>query len=287
MVALRFGEAYLAGEDLLRQEARALVAYLAQVAAGSETVRDASSGDLRPSRAGDVMVLVRRLTHVRLLEEALEAASLRFTVEGGKSFFDRQEVGEILAVLKAVEDPTDRVSLVAALRSSFLGVSDRDIVAFALSGGRPAAMRHPAGRTTFDPEAPWATTVPRALGVLEALHRDRTTASVPALLESFFDETRVLAALTGTRRGEGAIANLRKVVTLARAASDLGVLTLRASRGSCRSARRRPARSRTCPRPGRATPTRCASCPSTRPRDWSRRWWRSSTPPTTSSPGPA
>ena len=227
VVALRFGEAYIGGEDLLRQEARALVAFLAQVAAGRETVRDVASGDLRPSRAGDAMVLVRRLTHVRLLEEALEAASLPFTVEGGKSFFDRQEVGEILAVLKAVEDPTDRVSLVAALRSSFLGVSDRDIVAFALSGGDLRLRTLSRGEVVANPQAPWATTVPRALGVLEGLHRDRTTVSVPALLESFFDETRVLAALTGTRRGEGAIANLRKVVTLARSASDLGVLTLR------------------------------------------------------------
>ncbi|HVQ28516.1 MAG TPA: UvrD-helicase domain-containing protein, partial [Vicinamibacteria bacterium] len=224
VVALRFGEAYLSGEDLLRQEARALVTYLAQVAAGSEAVRDTTSGTLRPSRAGDVMVLVRRLTHVRLLEEALEAAALPFTVEGGRSFFDRQEVGEILAVLKAVEDPTDRVSLVAALRSSFLGVSDRDIVAFALSGGelrlRPSSPAEP----TIDPDAPWAATVPRALRVLENLHRSRTSVSVPALLEAFFDETRVVAALTGTRRGEGAIANLRKVVTLARSACDLGVL---------------------------------------------------------------
>ena len=227
VVALRFGEAYLSGEDLLRQEARALVAFLAGVAAGKETVRDVASGDLRPSRAGDVMVLVRRLTQVRLLEEALEAASLRFTVEGGKSFFDRQEVGEILALLKAVEDPTDRVSLVAALRSSFLGVSDRDIVAFALSGGDLRLRTTPREEAVADPEAPWATTVPRALGVLEGLHRDRTTVSVPALLEALFDETRVLAALTGTRRGEGAIANLKKVVTLARSASDLGVLTLR------------------------------------------------------------
>src|SRR5439155_1429643 len=81
----------------------------------------------RKSRAGDVMVLARRLTQLRHLEEALEAAGLRFAVEGGKSFFDRQEVHETLSVLRAVEDPTDRVSLVAALRSSFFGVSDRDI----------------------------------------------------------------------------------------------------------------------------------------------------------------
>ena len=59
----------------------------------------------RASRAGDALVLARRLTRVGHLEEALEAAGLRFTVEGGKSFFDRQEVHETLAVLRAIEDP--------------------------------------------------------------------------------------------------------------------------------------------------------------------------------------
>src|SRR5207237_7797575 len=98
-------------------------------------VRDPQSGIDRPSRAGDVMVLARRLTQVRPLEEAFESAGLRFTIEGGKSFFDRQEVHEVLAVLRALDDPSDRVSLVAALRSSFCGVSDRDLVAYALSGG--------------------------------------------------------------------------------------------------------------------------------------------------------
>ena len=69
---------------------------------------------------------------------AFEAAGLRFTVEGGKSFFDRQEVHETLAVLRAIDDPSDHLSLVAALRSSFFGASDRDIVAYSLSGGLPS-----------------------------------------------------------------------------------------------------------------------------------------------------
>jgi ATP-dependent helicase/nuclease subunit A len=226
VVALRFGEPYAGGEELLEQEARALATFLARVAAGEETVRDVSTGHARGSRAGDVMVLVRRLLHVRLVEEALEAAGLRFTVEGGKSFFDRSEVHEVLAVLRAIEDPTDRVSLVAALRSSFLGVSDRDIVAYALGRGD---LRLDDERTDFavDPTVPGARAVCPALELLSRLRRERTRLSVPALLESLYEESRILAALTGTRRGEGAIANLRKVVTLARGASELGVLTLR------------------------------------------------------------
>ena len=66
-----------------------------------------------------------------------------------------------------------------------------------------------------------------ALALLGTLHRLRTSLSVPALIERLYDETRILAALTGTRRGEAQVANLEKVVVLARKASDLGVLTVR------------------------------------------------------------
>jgi ATP-dependent helicase/nuclease subunit A len=221
VVALRFpAPTAAAGDDLLHAEAGALASFLAEAARGAHLVRDPASGATRPSRAGDVLVLTRRLTKVRFLEEAFEAAGLRFTVEGGKSFFDRQEVHETLAVLRAIDDPSDRLSLVAALRSSFFGVSDRDIVAYSLSGGLPSM-----GPVVQD--RPGAAALGPALELLAALNRQRTSLSVPALLERLYDRTRVLAALTGTRRGEAQVANLEKVATLARQAGDLGVLTLR------------------------------------------------------------
>ena len=220
VIALRFEAPYAEKEDLLRAEAAALARLVASVAAGAETVRDAVTGEARPSTAGDVMVLCRRLSQVRHLEDALEDRGVRFTVEGGKSFFDRQEVHETLAVLRAVDDPSDRVSLVAALRSSFFGLSDRDIAAYALDGGilwMGEADESKAGGIEIAP----------ALALLAELHRLRTRLSVPALLEKLYEETRVLAALTGTRRGEAAVANLEKIAALARKAYDLRVLTLR------------------------------------------------------------
>jgi len=222
VLSLRFDAPFAMGEDLLRAEARALSALLAEIAAGGREVRDPQTGLDRPSRAGDVMVLARRLTWMRPLEEALESAGLRFTIEGGKSFFDRQEVHEVLAVLRALDDPSDRVSLVAALRASLCGVSDRDIVSYALSGGALYI-----GAPGADPGLPGAETVVPALAFLGDLHRRRTSLSVPALIERLYDETRILAALTGTRRGESQVANLEKIVVLARKASDLGVLTVR------------------------------------------------------------
>jgi ATP-dependent helicase/nuclease subunit A len=220
VVGLRFEAPFAERTDLLEAEALALARLIAAAAHGHYRVRDPTTGQPRPSRGGDVMVLVRRLTQLRPLEESLEAAGLRFAVEGGKSFFDRQEVHEVLAVLHAIEDPSDRVSLVAALRSSFFGVSDRDIVSYSLSGGR---LRFGA----IDGERPGASGLAPALRLLETLHQERTQRTPAALLERLYDETRIAAALTGNRRGEAALANLEKVVALARQSVDLGVLTLR------------------------------------------------------------
>ena len=220
VLALSFEAREMEGEDLLHREAAALAAFLAPVARGAHEVRDPGDGRARPSRAGDVMVLSRRLTQVRHLEEALEAAALRFTVEGGKSFFDRQEVHEALAVLRAVDDPSDRVSLVAALRSSFFGVSDRDVVLYALSSGR-------LGLGEVDEAKPGAAALGPALALLAELHHDRARLTPAAVLERLLERTRVVAALTGTRRGEAQVANLEKVAALARQSADLGALTLR------------------------------------------------------------
>jgi ATP-dependent helicase/nuclease subunit A len=221
VVALRFPAGpNAAGADLLSAEAYGLAAFLAGIARGSESVRDPVSGASRPSRAGDVLVLARRLTRIQALEEALEAAGLRFTVEGGKSFFDRQEVHETLAVLRAIDDPSDRIALVAALRSSFFGVSDRDIVAYSLSGG-------PLWAGAIDEARPGAAALAPAMRLVDELNQRRRHASVPAVLERLYDETRILAALTGSRRGEAQISNLEKVAALAREAASLGALTLR------------------------------------------------------------
>jgi ATP-dependent helicase/nuclease subunit A len=61
VVALRFpAEPNAGGADLLAAEAGALASFLAGIARGSEAVRDPVSGEARPSRAGDVLVLARR-----------------------------------------------------------------------------------------------------------------------------------------------------------------------------------------------------------------------------------
>jgi ATP-dependent helicase/nuclease subunit A len=221
VLALRFRtrEPMARAAALQDAEADAVAAFIARAAGGGWDVRDPASGRLRPSRAGDVMVLAPRLTQVRYLEDALDLQGVACAVDGGKSFFNRQEVHEALATLRAIDDVSDRVSLVAALRSSFFGVSDRDLVQHHLEGHRVDIKEE------VPPEA--SESMRFALSLLRQLHEERLRVSVPGLIERLYDRTRVLAGLTGTRRGEARIANLEKVAALARQSAELGALTLR------------------------------------------------------------
>jgi ATP-dependent helicase/nuclease subunit A len=221
VLGLRYDAPYAEGQELLQAEARALARFITAASRGAYEVRDGADGRTRPSRAGDVMVLSRRLTQVHHLEQALETAGLRFVAEGGKSFFDRQEVHELLAVLRAIDDPADRTALVGALRSSFFGVTDRDIACFVLAGGWLRVGK------TDEEDRPGAAALRPALEALGRLHQERRSLSPAALVERLYDETRVLAALTGTRRGEAQVSNLEKVVAMARQSESLGALTLR------------------------------------------------------------
>ena len=220
LLSLRFTVPTEADSSVLEAEASAIAALVAAIQNGTLQVRDGVTS--RKSRAGDVLVLARRLTQIRPLEQALERAGVPFVVDGGRSFFIRSEVVETHAVLRAVDDPSDTTSLVAALRSTFLGVSDRAIADWRFAGKELSIL----GVQSEGNE------VSRALQLLSRLHEDRLKLPPAALIEKLFDETSIFAALHAAERGSTAraqprISNLRKVVHLARQAEGLGLLTLR------------------------------------------------------------
>ena len=65
----------------------------------------------------DVAVLLRTMAGVALYEEAFRDAAVPFRTVGGRHYYDRSEVGWVIACLSAIEDPHDPVALVGARRS--------------------------------------------------------------------------------------------------------------------------------------------------------------------------
>jgi ATP-dependent helicase/nuclease subunit A len=141
------------------------------------TVEEAET---RPARYKDIAVLMPTRTGLPALERAFEAAGVPYRLEGATLIWDSQEVRDLLAVLRAADDPADPVAVVAALRTPALACGDDDLVRHRQAGG------------SWDPFAPASgggvEPVLRALGVLAALHERSRWLEPSALIVSVIEE---------------------------------------------------------------------------------------------------
>lgn len=176
--------------------------------------------DRRPAAYGDMALLFRGMSDVPLYEEAFKRYDIPYRVTSSRTYYKREEVGWLLNVLHAIEHPTDAVAVWGALRSPLFGASDRETYEFVASGGA-LDYRIPAGGSV--PES-----IAAAWDTLNNLHQMRNVLSVPRMVEEVLSATQALPTFLLTPQGEQRVANLQKVVTLARALEESGILTFRA-----------------------------------------------------------
>lgn len=179
-------------------------------------VWDDSDRYFRPVMFKDIAILIRTYTPLTSLEEALRSFEVDYRVIGGKHFYKRQEVQQLLAVLQAIDNPNDKVSLIAALRSPFFGVSDEELFLFHARGGILNYLHRAEG-----------TKLEQPFGLFQELHEMRNQVSVSALLKRLYEATRGLVLFLMKPQGEQRVANLLKIGDVARALEERGVLSYR------------------------------------------------------------
>lgn len=96
-------------------------------------------------------VLLRSATQVDVYLDALRQAGVPFAIEREGSFYQRREIVDAAALLRAVLDPTDLVALFAMLRAPFCGVPDAALAGL-WQAGLPALAAELHGSTSL-PEA--------------------------------------------------------------------------------------------------------------------------------------
>ena len=215
-------------------EARWIAARVRELLDGGPCVRVKGEQDRRPV-PGDVCLLFRALTDVKLYEDALREVGIECYLAGGKSFFAQQEVQDLVHLLLWLDDPDDTLSLAGVLRSPLCGLSDDTL--FALTDdARPQADGSavaPAPLTAavlsddsfgLSPEQTERLTHARA--VLRDLLACRSRLGPGGLLERAVDRFGYDGGVLLEFLGERKLANLRKLLRMARdadAAPDGGL----------------------------------------------------------------
>ena len=91
------------------------------------TQRISSFHDTGDIRWGDIAVFYRTNAQSRVIEEYLARGGIPYRVIGGTRFYDRREIKDALAYLKATVNPTDEVSVKRVLNVPKRGVGDTSV----------------------------------------------------------------------------------------------------------------------------------------------------------------
>ncbi|HOC84532.1 MAG TPA: UvrD-helicase domain-containing protein [Methanoculleus sp.] len=164
-------------------------------------------GESRPAGYGDIAILLERRTNLAYYEWALARYGIPYRVHAGLGFYERQELYDIYNILRFLVNDRDDVALYGALRSPYFGFSDARL--FAIAGTSFWERLQRSG----DPDAIAAATTLRGwLSVARRLPPAR-------LIRRVIDESGITVIFGGTAGGEQAVANIEKLIAIARASS--------------------------------------------------------------------
>ncbi len=115
------------------------------------------------ARWSDVMLLVKKRTHLRAYERALREAGIPFASDKRGGLLESLEVADLIALLTFLITPHDNLALAHVLKSPIVGASDDDLIALALQPEKTWWSRLQRGTAAHSPPA-----LQRAVALLEA-----------------------------------------------------------------------------------------------------------------------
>ncbi len=224
----------LALDDLREIEAAALAGRIEEICAdGGFTVFervDDRAETAREARHGDVAILFRALKSVRIYERALRQRGIPYYLVAGQGLYGRQEVSDLLCLLRALENTRDEVALIGALRSPLFSLSDETLYRLCRRRQPYEALQKIAAGADDEQLARIGPDerekACRAAEMLGELRRVKDRLSVSQLLTTAVEQTGFLGALLAQFNGEQMASNVRKLIDVAAAFERGGLFSL-------------------------------------------------------------
>ncbi|HEV2903826.1 MAG TPA: 3'-5' exonuclease, partial [Pyrinomonadaceae bacterium] len=192
---------------------------------------------------GDIALLFRAMTDVPFYESVFRRAGIPYQTVLGKGFYEREEITDLIQLLRFLDNRTDELALAAVLRSPLCGISDDALLALRLGpqagetgpGETPVARRHP--RKLFHAlrhqseidfiEAAERESLDGALVFLQSLIEKRNRYPVGDLLRFAVDRSEYTTVVAANFDGAQRLANIQKLFTLAERFENSGAHLIR------------------------------------------------------------
>ena len=110
--------------QLRRWEALEIGRRARQMIESQRLVYDREVDGLRPMQYRDIAILFQSMSNISLYEDRFKWLGIPFITVAGRGYYERQEIWDMLDLLRCLHNPTDDLSLASALRSPMFGFSD-------------------------------------------------------------------------------------------------------------------------------------------------------------------
>ena len=194
-------------------------AYVAEARFLAARLRELADGGVP---RGDMVVLLRAFTHVDAYEEALDRFGLAPYVVGGRGYWSQQQVEDTLRLLAVIANPLDDEHLFGALASPACGASADALWLLRRAArspeGRPMHVWPTVERGEWPEDMPPADArrLQRFRDILAGLRREAPLLPLDSLIDRAISAFDYDLATLRRRGGERRMANIRKLMRLAR-----------------------------------------------------------------------
>lgn len=186
-----------------------------------------SSVNVSARQYKDFAVLYRTNSQSRAIEETFVRYGIPYRIVGGVRFYDRKEIKEVMAYLRLIFQPEDRVSFERIVNVPTRGVGTKSLQNFfAWQSRQGVGFSEALARVGQCDEL--TSKARQALvelnDILTSLREVMADAALPALLDSLIRRLDYLRFLDdGTPQGESRQENVRELISVAEEYRDLGL----------------------------------------------------------------
>lgn len=175
----------------------------------------------------DIALLFRAMTHVSIYESAFRQANIPYQTVLGRGFYEREEITDLIQLLRFLDNTTDELALAAVLRSPLCGISDNALFALRNPPTRKlyaALQNHVDIEHITDEEH---GLLDRAARLISRLVARRHHYSIHDLLRFAVAETEYMTVAAANFDGAQRLANVQRLFTLAARFENSGTHLIR------------------------------------------------------------